>query len=157
MGEDIDRIAVTADTYLTTMVDMDLVMAATSITTADIGGTSRITVDISLDMVNINRISVAMEGINLTMVTEDSDHIMAAVMGDTDIIWGTDTEVPMEDTEVLSLWPDMAMNTKMKKKIKPTKTPKDIRFLNLTTDMLIITSTKFMTIQTPKTIIKLIT
>merc|ERR1712212_1242457 len=128
--ENIDRIAVTADTYLTTMVDMDLVMAATSLTTADIVGTSRITVDISLDMVDTNRISVAMEGINLTMVTVDSDHIMAA---------------------------DMAMNTKTKKKIKPTKIPKDIRFLNLITDMLIITSTKFMTIQTPKTIIKLIT
>merc|ERR1719356_1237543 len=112
---------------------MDLVMAATSLTT--------------VDMVDINRITVAMEGINLTMVTEDSDHIMAAAMGDTDITW--DTEVPMEDTEVLSLWPDMAMNTKMKKKIKPTKTPKDIRFLNLITDMLIIISTKFMTIQTP--------
>merc|ERR1712083_1119090 len=135
-------------------------MAATSLTTADIVGTSRITVDLSpatVDMADINRISVAMEGINLTMVTEDSDHIMAAAMGDTDITWGTDTEVPMEDTEVLSLWPDMAMNTKTKKKIKPTKTPKDIRFLNLITDMLIITSTKFMTIQTPKTIIKLIT
>merc|ERR1712083_951924 len=125
-------------------------MAATSLTTADIVGTSRITVD-------INRISVAMEGINLTMVTVDSDHIMAVAIGDTDITWGTDTGVPMEDTEILSLWPDMAMNTKMKKKIKPTKTPKDIRFLNLTTDMSIITSTKFMTIQTPKTIIKLIT
>merc|ERR1712083_574348 len=124
-------------------------MAATSLTTADIVGTSRITVDTSLDMVNINRISVAMEGINLTMVTEDSDHIMAAAMGDTDITWDT-------DTEVLSLWPDMAMNTNTKKKIKPTKTPKDIRFLNLITVMLIITSTKFMTIQTPKTIIKLI-
>merc|ERR1712083_731256 len=125
-------------------------MAATSLTTADIVGTSRITVDTSLDMVDINRISVAMEGINLTMVTEDSDHIMAAAMGDTDITWDTDTEVH-------SVWPDMAMNTKTKKKIKPTKTPKDIRFLNLITVMLIITSTKFMTIQTPKTIIKLIT
>ena len=88
--EDIDRIAVTADTYLITMVDTDLVMAATSLTTADIVGTSRITVDTSLamaDMVDTNRISVAMEGINLTMVTEDSDHIMAAAMGDTDITW----------------------------------------------------------------------
>merc|ERR1712083_21072 len=135
-------------------------MAATSLTTADIVGTSRITVDISratVDMADINRISVAMEGINLTMVTVDSDHIMAAAMGDTDTTWGTDTEVPMEDTEALLLWPDMAMNTKTKKKIKPTKTPKDIRFLNLITDMLIITSTKFMIIQTSKTIIKLIT
>merc|ERR1712083_1020287 len=84
--EDIDRIAVTADTYLITLVDTDLVMAATSLTTADIVGTSRITVDTSLamaDMVDTNRISVAMEGINLTMVTEDSDH-MAAAMVDTD-------------------------------------------------------------------------